>query len=389
MKVILIVLISFAADFGCVSEENMMQLYIEKLHSDNPKEQVNAVDGLLRRGEKGIDSLARNLKGGREAAEFLARHWDGIDKFIKDGRYSEIMIGEARPLHIAVAKNYSDAVKLLIAKGADIRGKTNHSNSHTPLSVAAHYGRVDIARYLVSKGVGVNEWQYYPGHTLLHEAAANGNAHFVEFLIENGADIHAETYKGSMPIHFANGEAIRALVELGEDVNAEGFAGQRPLHTHQNREDASLLLDFGADIEAKDSGGCTPLHYAAESEKIDFIKFLIENGADINARDNVKRTALHRIIRNIDFQTKDTIVTLIELGAEINAKDSQGKTPLHLAVECSVLKENALLLIEKGADLNAVDNEGKTPLEYADEEIKSLLRSHSAKTGKELQKEGK
>ena len=51
------------------------------------------------------------------------------------------------------------------------------------------------------------------------------------------------------------------------------------------------------------------------------------------------------------------------------------------------------LLIEKEADLNQTNNAGRTPLSLAirskHSDIAALLRKHGAKTGEELEAEGK
>ena len=56
-------------------------------------------------------------------------------------------------------------------------------------------------------------------------------------------------------------------------------------------------------------------------------------------------------------------------------------------------KEVVELLIAKGADVNVLDGGGYTPLDRAIKknhtEIADLLRKHGAKTGEELEAEGK
>lgn len=96
--------------------------------------------------------------------------------------------------------------------------------------------------------------------------------------------------------------------------------------------------------------------------------------------------------RNIDFLNavnrgdRDTAQKLLEAGADINYIDwiiTKNMSALQLAVE-NRDKDMVLLLLEKGAGVNLI-NEGKTPLDYAeDEEVKSILKKHGAKTQAEI-----
>jgi len=75
---------------------------------------------------------------------------------------------------------------------------------------------------------------------------------------------------------------------------------------------------------------------------------------------------------------------LIKKGAKVNVKNFEGFTPLHEAARINQ-GDTVALLIEKGAELNVINKEGKTAMDLAkDPDIKTLLRSHGAKTGAEL-----
>ncbi|WP_054849042.1 ankyrin repeat domain-containing protein [Vulcanisaeta sp. JCM 14467] len=91
------------------------------------------------------------------------------------------------------------------------------------------------------------------------------------------------------------------------------------------------LIKAGANVNVKDpTYGMTPLHYAVLGNRLDIVKYLIENGADINARDNTGKTPLHFAAKNGYL---DIVKYLIENKADINVKDNIGKTPLDYAEE--------------------------------------------------------
>ncbi|KAF2680621.1 ankyrin, partial [Lentithecium fluviatile CBS 122367] len=58
------------------------------------------------------------------------------------------------PLHFAAGRNMSDAVKILLAAGADPSAKDHHGN--TPLHLAAVSGSASVLTVLVTAGVDVN-----------------------------------------------------------------------------------------------------------------------------------------------------------------------------------------------------------------------------------------
>jgi ankyrin repeat protein len=109
------------------------------------------------------------------------------------------------------------------------------------------------------------------------------------------------------------------------------------------------LIEKGADINAANKKGVTPLMQAADNEKDETVKFILEK-----------------------LPEKD-----------INIKDNNGKSALIYAVERN-LKEAVKMIIDKKADVNAGDNNGQNALQYAetrgkDGEIISLLKAAGAK----------
>ena len=96
-------------------------------------------------------------------------------------------------------------------------------------------------------------------------AAKSDRVEAIERLVELGADLDADPYRGT-PLTWAaaNGRvaAIRRLVDLGADVNARGTFGGP---------------DHGQDV--------TALHLAAQSGRAESVEALLELGADPTARD--------------------------------------------------------------------------------------------------------
>ncbi len=172
------------------------------------------------------------------------------------------------------------------------------------------------------------------GHTLLHLAAASGNASLTRLLLAHGAN-----------------------------PNIRNELGQRPLHGAALRNDttvAFLLRAAGALVNAADDLGMTPLHYAVWEDAVLMVRWLLRHGADPNA-EAADQSPLHDAVR----QNNPRIVRLLlQGGARPNLRNAYGETPLHLAAQHNHL-ELVRLLLQHGANPLAKDLRRKTPLDYA------------------------
>ncbi len=138
-----------------------------------------------------------------------------------------------------------------------------------------------------------------PGHTALHEAAANGHTALIEVLIEYGANINTMTSNGMTPLHTATLHHAQAVVKLlvahGANVNTMFANGHTPLHwaTIKGYADiVALLLSADANVNAQSNGGRTPLHWAALKGHALLVKLLLAHGSDSSARDELGHTPL-------------------------------------------------------------------------------------------------
>ena len=88
----------------------------------------------------------------------------------------------------------------------------------------------------------------------------------VKILIDNGANVNAQTNEGVTALMYATMFSNTTLTS--------------------NIETVKLLLDHGADVNSVSQNGQSALMYACSNTNeynIDIIKLLIENGADVNA----------------------------------------------------------------------------------------------------------
>jgi ankyrin repeat protein len=90
------------------------------------------------------------------------------------------------------------------------------------------------------------------------------------------------------------------------------------------------LVRTGADIDLQDNNGSTALHFAAQEQRPEVVKLLLDAGADIEKRDKHGATPLMHAV----FYYRgdgDTLVVLRARGANPLAENNYGISPVRLA----------------------------------------------------------
>jgi ankyrin repeat protein len=257
------------------------------------------------------------------------------------------------------------------------------AEGQTPLMFAAAFGSLDAMKLLIANGAdpkAVSE----AGFTALHLAA--GDARKVRLLLESGADVNKSSLIGRTPLLVAAGtygsiETVKLLLEKGAAVNAQDAVGLTPVVAAAGVNDAAvvkLLVEKGADINARATVGSavTALMGAASNGNADLTRFLLARKADVQVispdrSGSVKNgpvafgnvTALHLAIGKGDVET---IRLLLDAGAVVNARDIRGLTPLVFAVATDRPNiEVVRLLLARGADPSVPSEIKETPVDWA------------------------
>jgi ankyrin repeat protein len=192
---------------------------------------------------------------------------------------------------IASQNGHAEAIKALIAGGADVNKARN--NGATPVYIATKNGHAEAIIALIAGGADVNK-AMEDGATPVYIAAQNGHAEAIKALIEKGADVNKARNNGATPLMIASqighAEAIIALIEGKADVNLVDSQGATPLmiaSQNGHAEAIKALIEGKADVNLVDSQGATPLMIASQNGHAEAIKALIAGGADVNkARNN-------------------------------------------------------------------------------------------------------
>jgi uncharacterized protein len=252
----------------------------------------------------------------------------------------------------------------------------------TSLHFAAREGQMDAVKALVAAGANVNELSPADKMSAITEAISNGHLDIGKFLLDHGADPNLTNADGVSPLlatidsQWVNKQwypqpsvdqektsyldLMKDLLDKGANPNEQGQAylwyrkghdvgdesGATPFWRAAEANDIAamkLLMAHGANPNLASKNGTTPLMVAAgmgygfqttvtvADARMATIKYLVEEcGADVNARDNIGYTALHGAAFRGD---NDMVLYLVSKGGDITARSQPDKGRDHFGGE--------------------------------------------------------
>jgi ankyrin repeat protein len=244
---------------------------------------------------------------------------------------------------------------------------------------------------------------YRDGQSLLHVAAARGNAQMIELLINAMADVQALDANGNTPLDAAvlRGQAaavdvllrhhadatyrhpsdwrgalheacmrgfanlVEPLVNAGADPTARDRFGETPLDialAYKNVNIVATLLHLGQKLKESQEVAEETMESAALRGQVEIARILLDNGLDVNHPSAKGSVYLNdAALRG----QKKMVQLLLDHGASLTARNQSGGTALHDAA-LGGGAEVAALLLDKGAAINAREIESEaTPLMMA------------------------
>lgn len=143
------------------------------------------------------------------------------------------------PIHAAAAAGDADSIEKLIEEGGKEGQLEANSVAGTPLLMAVHAGKADVARELLNLGASAHA-KTAEGVSCLPLAVISGDHETVKLLLKTDvgkAGLKERVMSGVTPLHLAcanpdkkaGARLTRALVEAGADVNATDMSGALPI----------------------------------------------------------------------------------------------------------------------------------------------------------------
>ena len=201
-------------------------------------------------------------------AQTLPRHLERQEQRKKD-RENLHMVMSAKRIHPDLERftGYYLGGKRKSKKSKKIFRKTRSKRQRgggeqeDKLFKAVKDNNLDKAREALDEGANVNavtNVRYQVGKTALMLASNYAHPEMVEYLLENGADVHAKNRYGVTALHIASREGhtdiVAMLLEKGADVNAKSNNGATALITASEKghtEIVAMLLDEGSLCECE------------------------------------------------------------------------------------------------------------------------------------------
>eukprot|EP00906_Rhabdomonas_costata_P030256 RCo042748 len=240
-------------------------------------------------------------------------------------------------LHKAVRRDLTVMRFCVESLEADLNIKNNLGK--TALHVAVKENLPGCVEYLLERRARADEYNNV-GSTPLHTAASCGSVDCLNLLLQKGrVDVNAKDSNGNTALHRCAFDGVvrvaAAIVAAGGSVNATNNELQSVLHfaTKMNRLDMmKFLVENKADVNAVDNKGLTPIHHAASRCLSGAIQYLVSVGSNINAvAENFdSNTPLHVAAQNFKMDSKeweDLIQDMLRLDASPTARNIYGKLP--------------------------------------------------------------
>ncbi len=226
------------------------------------------------------------------------------------------------------------------------------SSSPIPHQIASR-GDLEILQDIVTKEPDWILARDVHGWTLLHEAARSGNVQVCQYLLNMGADINAETNRGSTALyeadqhHGASSPIVQFLASRGAILQAPQSIDHVEEDDEEDDEDESLDVES---MTVQQLVLARIPHILAAEGRLEELRFLAETKGE----------------------------------ALLTASDNHGWTPLHEAARYEQLHIIQYLVEERHLDVDPVTPDGSTPMYYAkrfhgnNSKVEQLFQSYGA-----------
>lgn len=339
-----------------------------------------------------------------EADGTTALHWAAhtgdatiAEMLIKAGANAKAVTRNgATPYALALNKGNARVIELLLKNGEDPKAVIA---GEPAIMMVARAGNPDAVKSLLARGADANMAEPTRKQTALMWAASEGNTAAVKVLLEAGANINARSKAPKAPMpggripRISDPIGLRAHRDPTWSPNTNGleFTPIMWAAREGHIDTVKALLDGGANVnDEKPGDGTTVLLLAIINRHYELASMLLDRGADPNIGPGY--TALHQIAWTRRLNGKfgplnpeptgtvdslDLAKKILDKGVKINAQATKsfgdgyrnrfnrvGATAFLQAAKLDDLPM-LKLLVERGADVHITNADGDTPLMVA------------------------
>ncbi|XP_022686814.1 death-associated protein kinase 1-like isoform X2 [Varroa jacobsoni] len=274
--------------------------------------------------------------------------------------------------------NLAELEDLFAEPGVD--PNMNNKHGETVAHIAAGAGRLDVLRFLETRGANFDVADSH-GDSAMYWAARQGHTDAIQYLWEQKAKVNTHNKQGEYPLHVAarygHRAAVKLLCSLGANINNVDEHGDTALHIaawHDFPAIMYVLCQAGALTHLRNKEGETALHAAASRGHTESVRCLLEAGAELELLDKHACSALHLALRRHHVPVA---LVLLQAGCPNDVLDNHGDAPIHVAC-----RDGLLSLVESlcalGCNIDVPNKAGLYPIHLAakngyDEIVRCLL----------------
>ncbi|MDF3048227.1 MAG: hypothetical protein K0R73_1345 [Candidatus Midichloriaceae bacterium] len=215
----------------------------------------------------------------------------------------------SRLLLLAAKKGDIGAASNLLSKGANINSQIKESG-FTPLMVAVENKFGNLTQYLTLRGADLNIIDNN-GRSALHLASQAQDYAAINFLLDNGANMHLVDIEGKEALDYLP-EDKRVSIIVSRLTSQEEFdKALLDFSASGSYLGASLTLNKGANINTLDASGNTPLILAACTGNKNLILLLLAHGANPITHNKFNLGAMECAINRNDLEIAQILDTYI------------------------------------------------------------------------------
>ena len=166
-------------------------------------------------------------------------------------------------LHLAVFFKNNEIVRILLENGAD-PNKFSQPYFDTPFQMAIANGNMFAVEIMLDYGAHLDS-KINTGASMLHLAIKKKHVEIAKYLMKKGVEVNTFDNVLKTPLHLAasceSTESIKALLVYGANVNAGNYDKNTALHISAYRchmEAMNILMKSGASLTLKNQYDKTP-----------------------------------------------------------------------------------------------------------------------------------